>query len=276
MSSIAPFGNGTNGAAAVTEGNTKPLSLKDWQVCRERIHAAKRLLLSFDMLVSTDRDRKPQTISASLRFLSASASKIVLLSNDSTRLAGDVQAFLGRCGIVVPEQQIHLAGQHTLRYLQESAAATPVALIAEPRLEREADRLGLRRTALDAEMLVFMQDGRFDLYKTALAATLVRQGVDVLVTARSGGSIASDGWVAPGPWSHLLASLAAAERLHHPVTISGLPSPGMLWSALTQAEASPDETVMLALADSPAAEAALRLKIATIALSRAQDLDRLV
>jgi hypothetical protein len=33
---------------------------------------------------------------------------------------------------------------------------------------------------------------------------------------------------------------------------------------------------MLALADSPAAEAALRLKIATIALSRVQDLDRLV
>jgi ribonucleotide monophosphatase NagD (HAD superfamily) len=200
----------------------------------------------------------------------------VLLSNDSSRLASDVHAFLGRCGILVPEEQIHLAGQHTLRYLQQSAAAIPLALIAEPRLEREADRLGLRRTALDAEMLVFMQDSRFDLYKTALAATLVRQGVDVLVTARSGGSIASDGWVVPGAWSHLLASLAAAERLHHPVTIGGLPSPGMLWSALARAEVSPDETVMLALADSPAAEAALRLKIATIALSRVQDLDRLV
>lgn len=271
MSSVAP-----QSPVMLADEGARTTSVDSGATGLERVQAAKSLLVSWDMLMCIERSHKPRLRSTARRFLALHAHKTVLLSNDSTRLSCDVQAMLARHGIDLPEGRIHLAGQHTLEYLRQSAQDANVALIAETRLQNLAERLGIRSAGLEADMLVVMQDSRFDARKTALAATLVRKGVEVLVTDRAGGHIAGDGWVTPGPWSHLLACLVAADRLYHPVTVTGLPSTGMVSSALAQAGESSEDMVMIALRESPADMAAARLGLSTVELSQVQELDRLV
>lgn len=119
----------------VADERVSTTSLDDRATHLERVQAAKLLLVSWDMLMCIEREHKPRLRSAARRFLALHAHKIVLLSNDSTRLSCDVQAMLARHAIKLPENRIHLAGQHTLEYLRQSAQGAGIALIAEARLE---------------------------------------------------------------------------------------------------------------------------------------------
>jgi len=170
--------------------------------------------------------------------------RIVLLSNQSAIEARDIQAFLRRRGVDLPEGQILLAGEFALSFARTEFPGAHIHLIASYALRQRAQKLRISLTdAEDADIVLVLRDPKLSFAQLGPAISAVRSGARLVASnpdrthpSATGTLVVETGTVAAA------ISFAAGGA---PITFLGKPRAGMFETALAIMDALPSQAVMI-------------------------------
>lgn len=228
-----------------------------------RIAEAKAVFVDWDGCIVAEGSLLPGAAS----FLRLTASKVFILSNNSTHLPEDFQAILAQEGISLPADRIILAGCQTLVFATQDDHRDPIHLIANDQLTAHARAAHLTLVDDLPKTVILMRDTGFSYAKLERAVNYLRAGARLVVSNPDLTHPAGEGAVVPETGA-LLAALAACVDLSTlEVEVVGKPSPHLYNIALARAGITPSETVMIG--DNPLTDiaGAERLGITSILLS---------
>jgi 4-nitrophenyl phosphatase len=227
-----------------------------------RVRAAKLLLVDWDGCIAQGRRLLPGAVGFLRRF----EKTVSILSNNSTDLPATFCGRLRSCGIHIPHERIHLAGQAAIDYLAEGASGSRVFLLGSRKMRIYAARRGLTLVTRNPEVVLLLRDLRFNYLKLQSAANMLRQGAK-LVVSNPDLTHPTDAGVAPETGA-LLAALCACVADVTPLVL-GKPRRQIFERILLRSAVDPANALMIG--DNPTTDiaGAAALGIPTILINPA-------
>lgn len=204
---------------------------------RDMIHSARGIFLDWDGCLALD-DR---ILPSARTLLSQCANRVVIISNNSTMLPEDFARILKRSGVVIPPQNILLAGPQAVRGLVSEPQR--ILMYGSARLKTYALSLGIRLERDRVDTVLLMRDPRFSYAKLLRAVNALHQGARLVA--------ANGDRTHPAPGNRLVpetGALLAALRTCVPDAkpeIVGKPSPLLFMMACEILGVAPNEAVMI-------------------------------
>lgn len=195
------------------------------------------ILLDWDGCVATHDVPSEGAIA----FLRRAASRVVILSNNSTHLPRDIAAILAEHGIDVPQERILLAGAQTILHLRGDPR--PTLLLASARIRGFARRVGINLVRQRPDQIVLMRDTRFSYARLEQVVEALRRGARLIVANADHSHPGVGGRIVPETGA-LLAAIRACVPDAMPEVI-GKPGPLLFEQACALLDARPEDTVMI-------------------------------
>lgn len=202
---------------------------------------AKALFVDWDGCLAQDGRLLP----GAAEFLCRTAPRSFILSNNSTDLPEDFQAFLAREGVGISPGRILLAGHQTIGHVAHAYEGRRVHLVANDRLTAHARALGVNLASSGAELVVLLRDTGFSYDTLQIAANNLRAGARLIVANPDLTHPAADGAVVPETGALLAALRACVDMNGADVEIVGKPSSYLFDFALSRADVAPEDALMI-------------------------------
>lgn len=202
---------------------------------------ARAIFVDWDGCLAQDGRLLP----GAAEFLDRTAPRSFILSNNSTDLPEDFQAFLAGEGVHIPTGRILLAGHQTIGYIAGNHEGRRIHLIANARLTAYARALGMNVTSSEPELVVLLRDTAFSYETLQTAANSIRSGAQLVVANPDLTHPAAGGAVVPETGALLAALWACVNLTADDIEIIGKPSGHLFEFALSRADAAPEETLMV-------------------------------
>lgn len=212
------------------------------------IGEAKAIFVDWDGCLA----QNGQLLPGAADFLRKTAPRSFILSNNSTDLPEDFQAFLAREGVTMSAGRILLAGHQTIGHVAGAYQGRKVHLVANERMRAHAREVGIATAGSEAEVVVLLRDTGFRYETLQIAANHLRSGARLVVANPDLTHPGCGGAIVPETGA-LLAALAACVDLSTiDVEIIGKPSSHLFDFALSRANVLPSEALMIG--DNPATD----------------------
>lgn len=200
---------------------------------------------------------------AALQFMRQYNQRVVIVSNNSTLLPGDISEILARSGVDLDEGRILLAGAEALR-LVSSAGPGPTMVLGPPRMKALAHRLGIELVRDRAEIIILLRDTHFSYSKLERTVKALVSGARLVVANPDLSHPGSEGEPIPETGALLAAIAACVDLSTIDMTVIGKPNQHLFLRACETLGATPERSVMIG--DNPATDiaGAERLGMASI------------
>lgn len=205
------------------------------------IGEAKAIFVDWDGCLAQDGRLLP----GAADFLRKTAPRSFIISNNSTHLPEDFQTFLAREGVNMSVGRILLAGHQTLGYVAQVHEGRRIHLVANDRLKAHAHQLGIAMVEARADVVVLLRDTGFTYETLQLAANQLRSGAQLIVANPDLTHPGSDGAIVPETGALLAALGACVDLSTLELEIIGKPSNHLFDFALSRADVTPDEALMI-------------------------------
>lgn len=202
------------------------------------ISSAEGLLIDWDGCIALGDVPLPGAV----RFLQANASRVAIISNNSTALPQDFSLILERAGLSLPPERIILAGAETLRHAAASGLKQ-VMVLANSRMKAHARGLGLTLVRERPEAVILMRHTRFSFTDLQRAVDAVSGGSRLIVSNVDNTHPGRNGRIVPETGA-LLAALKSCLPQAAP-EIVGKPEASLFHRACDVLRISPDRAVMI-------------------------------
>ncbi|WP_293386976.1 HAD-IA family hydrolase [Phenylobacterium sp. RIFCSPHIGHO2_01_FULL_69_31] len=215
-------------------------AIEDAVEARQVIADAKALLFDWDGCAAI-ADR-PQA--AAVALMAARPERFAIVSNNTSHGRGFFSDRLRANGIHAPPERVILAGIETLLRARQLAPERTL-LLAAPRMEEAARRMGLDLVTDEPELVVLLRDTRFSYAKLTQAVNAVRRGAGLLVGNPDRRHPSAEGRVMPETGSLLAAILAGVGPGAEPFEVVGKPHPTLFLRACEALGVQPEDAVMI-------------------------------
>lgn len=216
---------------------------------REAVETAEALLLDWDGCVALNDRPQPDA----LHFLRSHQERVVIVSNNTTRLPEEFSQILARHGVDIAPRRILLAGVEALGRAVEQRAAR-VMVLGDNRMKGHGRNLGLELVRDEADCIVLLRDTRFTYAKLERAANCLRAGARLIVANPDLTHPGPGGQVVPETGALLAALMACVGDAEVEIEMVGKPAPRLFEKACQVLRALPSEAVMIG--DNPATDIA--------------------
>ncbi len=206
---------------------------------RHVLRTARAVLLDLDGTLIRGRE----AIQGAAAFLERHASRVVILTNNSTDTPESLCRSLRARGLRAEEGRTVLAGVQAVDAVAEGWPGRRVLMVAGEQLKEYARVRGLVLCQQGANVVLVARDERFDYAALSLAANAVQQGACFVA--------ANPDLTHPGPGNSLvpetgsLVRAIAAAAGKEPDLIVGKPQSVLFHSALERIGAPPEEALMI-------------------------------
>lgn len=176
-------------------------------------------------------------------FASVCADRLWIVSNNSTHSAQSLSTELAGLGLSICAQRILLAGDQTLRHLQNNYPGIGLALFASECLQEQARAIGLRTDSNRPDVVLLCRDATFTIVDLERAASFLRQGARLWVSNIDCAHPAMDGRPVPETG----ALLAALDAVLGDVAFDtiGKPRTHMARLVLDSARVAPEDAIFI-------------------------------
>ncbi|MBP0483892.1 HAD-IIA family hydrolase [Sagittula salina] len=192
--------------------------------------------------------------------------RLWVVSNNSSDTAETLSRRLTGLGLSLPAERIVLAGEMTLRAVQQARPAARLALYAEPPLQALAERLGLIHDRDTPDMVILARDRALCFADIARIAALAHAGVPVTLANPDPFHPGADG--TPQPETGALWAAVAAIVPKAIATSLGKPAPDLPREALRRAGVTPGAAVFIGDTPETDGEAAAAAGVEFLRLAR--------
>jgi HAD superfamily hydrolase (TIGR01450 family) len=179
-----------------------------------------------------------------LEFLQRHASRVAIVSNNSTELPEDFSQALSRQGVFIPPERILLAGAEAIR-IAASRSPSRVMLLGSRKMMAHAIRSGLSVTRSDPEVVVLLRDIQINYRRLERAANGLRDGAGLIVANPDLTHPVADGRITPETGALLAALLACVPGVSVKQETVGKPEPHLYLRALDALGARAGDAVMI-------------------------------
>lgn len=197
------------------------------------------ILLDWDGCVVVNNRILPATRELLLRH----ASKIVIVSNNSTHLPEQFSAFLARAGLDLPAGRILLAGAAAVSWLAHHGKGERVLLLGSPPMRSLARQAEINVVRDDASLVLLMRDTRFSYSQLTRAARTLQRGGRLVVANADRTHPGPDNQIIPETGA-LLAALMTCVPQAEPVMI-GKPERMLFEQACTVLGIESSQAIMI-------------------------------
>jgi len=207
---------------------------------RRAIAEAKAILLDWDGCAAIGDRPQP----AALSLMAARPHAFAIVSNNTSHVRGFFADRLRTGGVFVEPERVILAGIETLLRARQLAPRRTM-LLASPRMEEAARRMGLHLDNDAADLVVLLRDTRFSYAKLTQAANAVRRGARLLVGNPDRTHPSAEDRVMPETGALMAALLTCVEPSSVEVEVVGKPNPTLFVRACEALSVRPEEAVMI-------------------------------
>lgn len=215
-------------------------AIEDAQEARGAIASAKAILIDWDGCAAI-ADR-PQA--AALALMAARPDAFAIVSNNTSHSRGFFTDRLRTGGVLVEPERVILAGIETLRRAHQLAPRRTL-LLASPRMEEAARRMGLDLDPDEADLVVLLRDTRFSYAKLTQAANAVRRGARLLVGNPDRTHPSTENRVMPETGALMAALLTCVEPSSVDLEVVGKPHPTLFLRGCEALGVQPEDAVMI-------------------------------
>lgn len=201
---------------------------------------AGAILLDWDGCASLANQPFEMTID----FLKAYGDRVVIVSNNSTLLPGDIAEVLARSGSDFPAERIILAGSEAISVAAQRLGARAL-VIGSPRMRAFAKKKRLNIAQDKVEVVVLLRDTRFSYAKLDRAVQALRLGARLIVANPDKTHPGPDGAVVPETGALLAAVAACVDLETIDMEVIGKPSARLFEKACQALGVTPDQAVMI-------------------------------
>ena len=188
--------------------------------------------------------RQHSLMPGAIRLLQALGERAVIVSNNSTDVAGALQRKLRALGLPVNAEQLVLAGEETVRWLAHHRGGRRLMLLGSTHLRRLARQMGLDLSDRDPDVVVLARDKSFNYARLARAANHVHQGAELVATNADRRHPGKPPQTVVPETGALLAAVTAASGVAA-TRVIGKPGPALWHEALRRLGTSPGETLVI-------------------------------
>ncbi len=181
---------------------------------------------------------------AALEFMGRYRSRIVIVSNNSTLLPGDISEILARSGVLLDKSRILLAGYEALR-LVSIAEPRPTLVLGPPRMKALAKRLGVELVRDRAEVVVLLRDTRFSYAKLERTVKALSKGARLVVANPDLSHPGAEGEPVPETGALLAAIAACVDLGTIDMSVIGKPNAHLFLRACETLGARPEKSLMI-------------------------------
>ena len=211
--------------------------------------AARGFLLDWDGCCAVDNLLVPSAV----RFLRANRQRSVIVSNNSSNMAGDFLRILSKAGIEMRAEQIVLAGVEALS-LAAASGSRRAWVLSDPRMRYLARRLGVSLDAESPDLIVLLRDTRFSYLRLERIINAVNRGAGLIVSNPDMTHPGRGGTVRPETGALLAAIQACIKIPESQLEIVGKPAAGLFLKGCAVLDQDPASLVMIG--DNPATDIA--------------------
>lgn len=215
-------------------------AIEDAVEARRAIAEAKALLFDWDGCAAIADRPEP----AALALMSAKADAFAIVSNNTSHGRGFFTDRLRAGGVLLEPERVILAGVETLRRARQIGPRRAL-LMAAPRMEEAARRMGLELSADEPDLVVLLRDTRFSYAKLTQAANALRRGARLLVGNPDRTHPSVEGRVMPETGALLSALMTCVDPGAVDVEVVGKPHPTLFLRACEALGVAPHEAVMI-------------------------------
>ena len=195
-----------------------------------------------------------------------SASRLRVVSNNSTDTAQSLAIRLAGLGLSLPSERLFLAGEATVRHLAHTVPGARIALFAAPALQSLAESLGLRPDRQTPEVAMLARDPGFSFDDLILLASLAHDAVPIWITNPDPMHPGANGTPVPETGAIWAAVCAAAPNAT--AQSLGKPAPDLVHAALAHAGVAASAAVFLGDTDATDGKAARAASVEFVLLRR--------
>jgi 4-nitrophenyl phosphatase len=215
-------------------------AIEDAVEARRAIADAKAILLDWDGCAAIADRPQP----AALSLMAARADAFAIVSNNTSHVRGFFADRLRSGGVLIEPERVVLAGIETLLRARQLGPKRTM-LLASPRMEEAAKRMGLLLVSDDADLVVLLRDTRFSYARLTQAANAVRRGARLLVGNPDRTHPSTDNRVMPETGSLMAALLACVGAGAPEMEVVGKPHPTLFLRACEALAVRPEDAVMI-------------------------------
>ena len=215
----------------------------------DTLSAARGFLLDWDGCCAVDNLLVPSAV----RFLKANRQRSVIVSNNSSNMAGDFLRILSKAGIEMRAEQIILAGVEALS-LAAASGPRQTWVLSDPRMRYLARRLGVSVEAEAPELIVLLRDTRFSYLRLERIINALHRGARLIVSNPDMTHPGRGGTIRPETGALLAAIQACTKLPESQLVIVGKPAAGLFLKGCAVLEQDPASLVMIG--DNPATDIA--------------------
>ncbi len=215
----------------------------------ETLSAARGFLLDWDGCCAVDNLLVPSAV----RFLRANRQRSVIVSNNSSNMAGDFLRILSKAGIEMRAEQIILAGVEALS-LAAASDSRRAWVLSDPRMRHLARRLGVSVDAESPDLIVLLRDTRFSYLRLERIINAVNRGARLIVSNPDMTHPGRGGTIRPETGALLAAIQACIKIPESQLEIVGKPAAGLFLKGCAVLDQGPASLVMIG--DNPATDIA--------------------
>ena len=215
----------------------------------DALSAARGFLLDWDGCCAVDNLLVPSAV----RFLKANRQRSVIVSNNSSNMAGDFLRILSKAGIEMRTEQIILAGVEALS-LAAASGPRQTWVLSDPRMRYLARRLGVSVEAEAPELIVLLRDTRFSYLRLERIINALNGGARLIVSNPDMTHPGRAGTIRPETGALLAAIQACIKLPESQLQIVGKPAAGLFLKGCAVLEQDPASLVMIG--DNPATDIA--------------------
>lgn len=207
---------------------------------RRAIADAKAILLDWDGCAAIADRPQP----AALSLMAARPDAFAIVSNNTSHVRGFFADRLRSGGVLIEPERVVLAGIETLLRARQLGPKRTM-LLASPRMEEAARRMGLLLVSDDADLVVLLRDTRFSYARLTQAANAVRRGARLLVGNPDRTHPSTDNRVMPETGALMAALLTCLPSASPEMEVVGKPHPTLFLRACEALSVRPEDAVMI-------------------------------
>lgn len=215
----------------------------------ETLSAARGFLLDWDGCCAVDNLLVPSAV----LFLKANRQRSVIVSNNSSNMAGDFLRILSKAGIEMRAEQIILAGVEALS-LAAGSGSRQTWVLSAPRMRYMARRLGVSVDATAPDLIVLLRDTRFSYLRLERIINALDSGASLIVSNPDMTHPGRGGSIRPETGALLAAVQACVTLPESQLEIVGKPAAGLFLKGCAVLDEDPASLVMIG--DNPATDIA--------------------
>lgn len=211
------------------------------------IRSVSGIILDWDGCCAIDNILVPEAAA----FLRIVGDRVVILSNNSTHMAGDIHAILKQAGIDLPADRILLAGVSAIRHAAARGFRRAM-ILGSPAMKAYARRCGLEVVREEAQVVIVMRDTRLTYAALERAGNCLAGGADIILANPDGSHRGANARIRPETGAIFAALQAAVDLSETEIEIIGKPSPALFREACRLLGTAPAQTIMIG--DNPATD----------------------